>query len=105
MNFLKIFGQHLDDSGLRDIFEESSVFGKNTAENIMKGNGQNHVACAHTLASEALWRILWPTFLLWIDDNITIDNSFFELEDAISEHLRCGETKAAAVLYEKSWRA
>lgn len=49
MNFSKVIGQHLSDSGLRDIFEESSVIGKNTAENIMKGNGWNHVARAHNL--------------------------------------------------------
>lgn len=58
INFSKVIGQHLSDSGLRDIFEESSVFGKNTAENIMKGKGWNHVARAHKLAFEALWRIL-----------------------------------------------
>lgn len=69
MNFSKVIGKHLADSGLSDIFEESGVFGKNTAENIMKGKGWNRVARAHKLAFEALWRILWPNFLQWVDDN------------------------------------
>jgi len=87
MNFSKVIGQHLGDSGLRDIFEESGVFGKNTAENIMKGKGWNRVARAHKLAFEALWRILWPTFLHWMDDNDhTIQNTCFKLADAVSEH-------------------
>ena len=101
MNFSKVSGQHLGDSGLRDIFEESGVFGKNTAENIMKGKGLNRVACAHKLASEALWRILWPTFIQWMDDNDhTIGNTCFELANAISEHIQCGEIEAAVASYE-----
>jgi len=99
MNFSKVIGQHLAE--LRDILEENGVFGKNTAENIMKGKGWNRVARAHKLAFEALWRILWLTFLQWVDDNdSTIDNSCFELEDALSEHIRCGEIEAAAACYE-----
>lgn len=99
MNFSKVTGQHLADSGLRDILEES--VGKNTAENIMKGKGWNRVARAHKLAFEALRRILWPTFLQWVDENdSTIDKSCFELADALSEHIRCGEIEAAAACYE-----
>ena len=63
INFSKVIGQHLSDSGLKDILEESGVFGRNTAENIMKGKGWNRVARAHKLTFEALWRILWPNFL------------------------------------------
>ena len=87
-NFSKVIGQHLADSGLRDILEESGVFGKNTAENIMKGKGWNRLPRAHKLTFEALWRILWPTFLQWVDGNdSTIDNSCLELADALSEHI------------------
>lgn len=39
MNFSKVIDQHLSDSGLMDILVESDVFGKTTAENIMKGKG------------------------------------------------------------------
>ncbi|KAL2081649.1 hypothetical protein ACEWY4_023502 [Coilia grayii] len=94
MNFSKVIGQHLADSGLRDIFEESGVF--------MKGKGWNRVSRAHKLAFEALWRILWPTFLQWVDDNdCTIDNSCIQLADAISEHIRCEEIETAAGCYEE----
>ena len=55
MNFSKVIGQHLADSGLVDILKSSKVFGKNTAENIMKGKGWNRVARAHKLTFEALW--------------------------------------------------
>lgn len=101
MNFSKVIGQHLAHSGLRDILKESCVSGKNTAENIMKGKGWNRVACTHKLAFEALWRILWPTFLQWVDDNdSTIDRNHCKLADALSEHIRCGEIEAAAACYE-----
>lgn len=100
MNFSKVIGQHLADSGLKDILEESGVFGKNTAENIMKGKGWNRVARAHKLAFEALWRILWSSFLQWMEDNDrTIDSSCFELADSLSDHLRRGEIEAASACY------
>ena len=41
ITFLKVICQYLADSGLGDILEESGVFGKNTAENIMQGKGWN----------------------------------------------------------------
>lgn len=102
MNFSKVIGQHLVDSGLSDIFVESGVFGKNKAENIMKGKGWNCVACAHKLAFEALWRILWPTFLQWVDDNdCAIDNSCIQLANAVSEHIQCEEIETAVACYEE----
>ena len=35
MNFSKVIGQHMADSGLSDILAESSVFGRNTGHNVM----------------------------------------------------------------------
>ncbi len=34
------------------------------------------------------------------DNDSTIDQSCFKLADALSEHIRCGETEAAAACYE-----
>lgn len=102
MNFSKVIGQHLADSGLSDIFEESCVYGKNTADSIMKGKGWNRVARAHKLAFEVLWRILWPNFLQCVDDNdCTIDNSCIQWADAISEPIQCQEIETAAACYDE----
>jgi len=37
LNFSKVIGQHMANRGLEDIWVESGVFGRNTAENIMNG--------------------------------------------------------------------
>ena len=65
MNFAKVIGQHMMDSGLKDIWIDSGVFGVNTADRILQGNGWNCIICAHKLTVDALWRILWPTFEAW----------------------------------------
>ena len=80
------------------------MFGKNTAENIMKGKGWNCVARAHKLAFEALWIILWPTFIQWMNDNNhAIGNTCFELANAALEHMRCGEIEAVAAAMKILW--
>ena len=44
---------------------------------------------------------MWATFLQWVDDNDrTIDKSCYELAQALSEHIRCGEIEAAAACYK-----
>ena len=58
-----------ESSGLSDIWEESGVFGETTADNILKGKIWNRVIRAHKLSFEALWRVLWPLFETWCDEN------------------------------------
>lgn len=62
MNFSKVIGQHMMDSGLKDIWVDSGVFGENTADKILQGKGWNRIIRAHKLTVDALWRILWPSF-------------------------------------------
>ena len=101
MNFSKVIGQHLADSGLQDILEQSGVFGKNTAENIMKGNGWNRVVRAHKLAFEGLWRVLWPQFLQWLEEHErNTSGNWADLANTISNHLRNGEIEEARGTYQ-----
>ena len=79
MNFAKIIGKHMADSGLKEIWTDSSLFGENTAGRILQGKGWNRVIRAHKLTLEALWRILWPQFKDWLADNgKTIDPRIVE---------------------------
>ncbi len=59
----------MKDSGLEDVWVESSVYGENTAYNNMEGKSYNRSVRAHKLTYDALWRILWPLFLSWAEDN------------------------------------
>jgi hypothetical protein len=100
MNFAKVIGQHMADSGLKDILESSGVFGRNTSENIMKGKGWNHVARAHKLALEALWMILWPKFQQWIENSGSVINKrCSELANLVSKHIKSDQIDAARASY------
>ena len=50
----------MEDSGLKDVWVESGIYGENTADNILKGKQQNLGFRAHKLTYEALWRMFWP---------------------------------------------
>ena len=66
----------MESSGLSDIWEESGIFGETTADNILKGKIWNRVIRAHKLTFEALWRVLWPLFETWCDENSKDANSY-----------------------------
>lgn len=69
MNFMKCIGQHMDSSGLKDVWVESGVFGENSTTHMLTGHAYNKAVRGHKLTFEALWRILWPNFLYWVDEN------------------------------------
>ena len=75
LNFSKVIGQHMANCGLEDIWVESGVFGRNTTENIMKGKMWNRVFRAHKLTLAALWTVLWPKILTWMEDNNHADET------------------------------
>ena len=75
LNFSKVIGQHMANCGLEDIWVESGVFGRNTAENIMKGKMWNRVFRAHKLTLAALWTVLWPKIVTWMEDNNHADET------------------------------
>ena len=61
-NFMKAIGQHYADSGLQEIWSESSVYGENTAHNSMMSKSYNRTTRAHKLTVEVPWIILWQNF-------------------------------------------
>ncbi|KAK4881851.1 hypothetical protein RN001_005170 [Aquatica leii] len=66
MNFLKAIGQHMDNSGLTDVWLESNLYGDSTVIGIMKGKKWNKAIRAHKLTYESLLRILLPMFETWL---------------------------------------
>lgn len=69
MNFMKAIGQYMESSGLGDAWVESGVFGETTANHMLAGNAYNKAIRGHKLTYESLWRILWPKFLAWAEEN------------------------------------
>ena len=79
MNFAKVIGNHMENSVLADIWVES-VYGQNTVDNIIKGKLWNRVIRAHKLTFEALWKIIWPSFIQWAaESNREIDQHIEQL--------------------------
>ena len=69
LNFMKVIGQHFADSGLVDVWIESTVYVDNTGQNNMAAKSYNRTVRAHKLTYEALWRILWDKFVKWAEDS------------------------------------
>ena len=68
MNFWKVIGKYMADSGLRDTQAESGVHGENTADNILHGSLWKRVVPASQLTYEAHLQILWTAFVEWLGD-------------------------------------
>lgn len=60
LNFLKVIGQHMQSSGLLDVWVESQALGPRTAEQVLAGKSYARGMRAHKLTVQALWRILMP---------------------------------------------
>jgi hypothetical protein len=102
MNFMRAIGEHLESSGLKDIWVESGVFGENTAGHMMDGKAYNKAVRGHKLAVEALWRILWDRFLKWADENNKeIDSEVQLLADQITLAFRNRNMQLAEAEYER----
>lgn len=95
MNFTKIIGQYMADSGLKDILVESGVYGENTAESILNGKQWNRTIRAHKLVFEALWRILWQKILHWLNENeVQIDADINQVSEDLSRAFQQADDEA-----------
>jgi len=63
LNFLKAIGQHMQSSGLLDVWTESHTLGPRAAEQVLAGKNYARGMRTHKLTLQALWRILMPQLL------------------------------------------
>ncbi|KAJ8943944.1 hypothetical protein NQ314_009608 [Rhamnusium bicolor] len=68
LNFLKVIGQYMEPSGLKDVWIESDLYGESTVQGIFTGKKWNNGIRAHKLTYESLWRIILPMFEKWLLD-------------------------------------
>ena len=66
MNFLKIYGQHMTDSGLVQVWVESGLLGVNSAEHAMDGKSYAKGIRAHKLTVQALRSCISCLSRIWI---------------------------------------
>ncbi|KAL9979291.1 hypothetical protein ACROYT_G016935 [Oculina patagonica] len=100
MTFSKVIGKYMESSGLSDIWVESEVFEDSTALNVLKGKVWNRVIRAHKLSYEALWRVLWPLFLAWSQENgKNLDGSLEVLGRKLAEGFSTGTNEERDAAY------
>ena len=63
MNFLKAIGDHMNGSGLADVWGEMGLLGPGAVELVLAGSAYNRAMSAHKLTLQALWRLLMPSLL------------------------------------------
>lgn len=70
LTFLKVIGKHIHSAGLLDAWVESKMLGPGTAEQIIFGKGKSYSKAirAHKLTIQAMWRILLPKLLSFIQN-------------------------------------
>ena len=66
LNYLSLLGKKYAQSGLEDLLSESGVYAAGSTSVLMLGKSYTRGICAHTLCMEALYRLLWQTFLEWL---------------------------------------
>ena len=69
MNFLKVIGQHFEASGLLELWIDSDLLGPKTAERVLAGKEYEKGMRAHKVTFQALWELLLPNLLRYLDQN------------------------------------
>ena len=63
-NFMGVIGKHFAESGLPEAWSESMAL------NNMDAKSYSEVIRAHKLTFEAVLKIMWPTFIAWVEDHL-----------------------------------
>ena len=95
MVFFAVIGKRFRDSGLDDALIDSSVFARNTVDQIFKGKHYNRGVRAHKIALEALYRLRWLALCDWYRENTTTIVDEGAIEMVTEAGLSAFETKIA----------
>ena len=67
MNALSIIGKRFYDAGLKDICIEAGLVAEGSIIGVIDGNQYNRAIRVHKCIYEALMRLAWAEFTLWVD--------------------------------------
>lgn len=88
-NFMRVIEQHMECSGLEDIWLEAGVFGANTVTIVLEGKAYYRAVGGHILTYEALWWLKWQCFEKWLSDRHTDRPALQEELDDIQSAFSC----------------
>ena len=64
------------------------AYGENTTYHVLTGHAYNMAICGHKLTNEAFWRIFWPNFQEWAEQNEkSLDESLLVMVDGVVQQL------------------
>lgn len=68
LKFMEVIVKHVQSSGLLEAWVEGNLLGPKTAEQTMAGKSYNKGIRAHKITLQAMWRILLPQLLSFLED-------------------------------------
>jgi len=99
-NFLGILGKRFEDAGLRDLCIEAGIVAEGSVTSVMAGRQYNRSLRTHKYIYEALFRLLWAGFLLWLkEQQPTQMNQIDQLLELLSDLL---DTSRQSSKYEET---
>ena len=80
MNFLKVIGQQMKDSGLENVWTDSQLLGEVAIDKVLAGKCYSKAVRAHKITLQALWQLLLPELSNYLQDkNPYLRNQMVEL--------------------------
>lgn len=67
-NLMSVIGKRFKDAGLKGLCTESGVIAEGSIQNILTGKMYNRGVRVHKCIYEALMRLAWKQFALWVNE-------------------------------------
>lgn len=67
-NLMSVIGKRFKDAGLKGLCTESGVIAEGSIQNILTGKMYNRGVRVHKCIHEALMRLAWKQFALWVNE-------------------------------------
>ena len=68
-NALGIIGKRFQDAGLKDLSIESGIVAEGSVSGVLDGKMYNRAVRVHKYIYEALMRLAWTEFTVWVEEN------------------------------------
>ncbi len=83
-NALSILGKRFGDAGLKDICIEAGIVAEGSINVVLGGKHYNRGVRVHKHISEALMRLAWGQFVVWVEDNLEAVTMIKALENKVN---------------------
>ena len=82
-NALSIIGKRFGDAGLKDICIEAWIVAEGSVNGVLDGKHYSRGVWVHKHIYEALMRLAWGQFMVWVEDNLEAATMIKTFEDEV----------------------